>query len=212
MIKFRAVKAHLICLVLLLSVANVHPQSAAPKPPTDPVNAIPARVIDDPSVRAGWRRYGFGASAGFSVILPAEPALTSEAMQTQIINTYIAATSSGVYAAARVDRIPVHMESAAEQVRSRYFREYFQGFAKGMEKSLASTGQSVQLQEVTKVATAAGRDGFQQRFAFGSMQGRAQMVFVGSSAFCIIALWTPAAPAADYESFFSSFRITNVAN
>jgi hypothetical protein len=212
MIKSRVVIAHLLSLVLLLSVANVYPQSTSQKPPAVLATTIPARVIADPSVRAGWRRYGFGEGPGFSVILPAEPVVTSEGVQTQILNTYIAATSYGVYAAARVDRIPVHMESAPEEVRSRYFREYFQGFAKGMEKALASTGQSVQLQEVTRVATTTGRNGFQQRFALGSMQGRAQMVFVGNSAFCIIAVWTPATPANDDESFFSSFRITTVAN
>ena len=211
MIKSCFVKAQLVSLVLLLFVASLPAQSPSPTPPRATVTGIPARAIDDPSVRVGWRRYAFGASPGFSVILPSEPALTSEGVQTQILNTYIAATPSGVYAAARVDRIPVHMESAAEEVRNRYFREYFQGFAKGMEKALASTGQSVQLQEVTKVATAAGRDGFQQRFALGSMQGRAQMVFVGNSAFCVIAMWAPAALATDYESFFSSFRITTSA-
>jgi hypothetical protein len=210
-IKLCVVSVTLLSLALMLSVATAHAQTSAPLSP--PANAIPARVMEDPSVRTGWRRYGFGATPNLSVILPGAPSNAVEVVDAQVVNTYISTTSSGVYAAVRVDRIPINLGSASEEARSRYFREFFQGFAKGFHKGLGSTVQdSLQLLEVTTVKTAAGRDGYQQRLTIGTMQGRAQMMFVGNSAFCIVAFWLPTAPAADYDSFFGSFRITSGAN
>ncbi len=207
-------KIALLPFMLLLTVVSVHPQATQPPQPGVPVNAVPAHVIEDSSVRAGWRRYGFGARPTPSVILPAAPSNGVETVTGgQVINTYIATTSSGVYVAARVDRIPINMESASEEVRGRYFREFFQGFAKGFQQGLsAKNPDTLELLEVTKVTTAAGRVGFQQRLTLGTTQGRAQMVFVGNSAFCIIAFWFPTAPATDYDFFFGSFRIISNSN
>ena len=202
-------KLKLMTLVLLVLSSNalVHAQSPAPQKPGLP-SAIPARAVEDPSVKAGWRRYEIGATATLGVILPSVPAHTVETAGGQDINTYVSTNETGVYAAVRIDRLPVNLESASEEVRSRYFQSFFEGFARGFQKGLGPTiKDSLALLEVTLEMTATGRKGYQQRLTLGTMQGRSQMVFVGNSAFALVALWLPNAPAADYESFFGSFRI-----
>ena len=200
----------LATLVLLVSSCNalVHAQSPAPQKPGLPGNAIPARAVEDPSVKAGWRRYEIGATPALGVILPSVPAHTVETARGQDINTYVSANESGVYAAVRIDRLPLSLESTSEEARSRYFQSFFDGFARGFQKGLGPTiKDSLALLEVTQLTTATGHKGFQQRLTLGSMHGRSQMVFVGDSAFALVALWLPKAPAADNDSFFGSFRI-----
>jgi hypothetical protein len=206
--KLKFPKAALLVAVLsAASIANGQaPETKSPGPPT---NAWPIRVIEDPSVRTGWRRYEIGASPTLSVILPSIPGGTLERVGANVINTHVSSNGSGVYAAVRVDQIPLNLEAASEEARNLYFSQFFQGFAKSFQKGLGPTiKDSLEFLDVTKVKTAAGRDGLQQRLRLGSTQGRAQMVFVGNSAFCVIAFWFPTAPAADYDSFFESFRIT----
>ena len=212
--KLSVAKIALLPSVLLLTVITVHPQTAGQTTTVLTPNTIPAHVIEDSSVRSGWQRYGFGVKPALSVILPAAPNSAVENLAGgQVVNTYVGTTNSGVYAAARVDRIPINIENASEEARSRYFREFFEGFAKGFQEASSSKiPDSLQLLEVTKVTTAAGRDGFQQRLTLGTTQGRAQMVFVGNSAFCVIAFWFPTAPAADVDSFFGSFRVISGPN
>lgn len=203
-------KLILATLVLLVVSSNalVHAQSSAPQSAELPSNAIPARPVEDPSVRAGWRRYEIGATPTLGVILPSVPGITVESVRGQDINTYVSTNQSGVYAAVRIDRLPMNLESAPDEDRSRYFQSFFEGFARGFQKGLGPTVKdALALLEVTKVMTATGRNGYQQRLTLGTMQGRSQMVFVGNSAFALVALWLPNAPPAEYDSFFSSFRI-----
>ncbi len=200
----------LATLVLLVASCNalVHAQSPAPQKPGLPSNAIPARAIEDPFVKAGWRHYEIGATPTFGVILPSVPAHTVETARGQDVNTYVSTNQSGVYAAVRIDRLPMNLESASDESRSRYFQSFFDGFARGFQKGLGPTVKdTLALLEVTQLTTATGHKGFQQRLTLGSMQGRSQMVFVGDSAFALVALWLPNAPAADYDSFFGSFRL-----
>jgi hypothetical protein len=205
-------KVALLPVVFMATMISVHSQSSTPKPPGLPANAIPSRVIDDPSPKpSGWQRYQFGASPGFSVILPSAPAVSSEVAGGQVINTYISSTGSAFYAVTRVDRIELSLETASEKARNDYFKGFFQGFAKSFEAPSAQTQDSLHLLDVTKVR-AAGRDGFEQRLTYKTWLGRGQMVFVEDSAFCVIALWLPSVPAADYDSFFQSFRIERAAN
>lgn len=198
----------LLLVIVIASLGFVHAQSPEPKPPGLPVGAIPIRTIEDPSVKVGWRRYEIGTTPILGVVLPTFPGVTVETAQGQQINTYVSTSSSGVYAAVRIDRIPMNLEAASEEARSKYFQSFFDGFARGFQKGLGPTVKdSLALLEVTQLTTATGRKGFQQRLTLGTMQGRSQMVFVGDSAFALVALWLPEAPAADYDSFFGSFRI-----
>ena len=208
MADLKFVRTTLLLVIVIASAAFVRAQSPEPKPPGLPVGAIPARPIEDPSVKTGWRRYEMGTTPTLGVVLPSSPSVTFETAQGQQINTYVSTNSSGVYAAVRIDRIPINLETASDEVRSRYFQSFFDGFARGFQKGLGpSVKDSLDLLEVTQLTTATGRKGFQQRLTLGSMQGRSQMVFVGDSAFALVALWLPDAPAADYDSFFSSFRL-----
>ena len=197
-----------LVLLVVSSNALVHAQSPTPQSPGLPGNAIPARAVEDPSVRAGWRRYEIGATPTLSVALPSVPGTTVESARGQDINTYVSTNQSGVYAAVRIDRLPMNLESATDEARSKYFQDFFDGFARGFQKGLGPTVKdSLALLEVTKVMTATGRSGYQQRLTLGAMHGRSQMVFVGNSAFALVALWLPNAPPAEYDSFFGSFRI-----
>ncbi len=197
-----------LALLAVSSNALVHSQSPAPQKPGLPSNAIPARAVEDPSVRLGWRRYEMGATPALGVILPSVPAHTVEIAAGQDVNTYVSANESGVYAAVRIDRLSMNLEGASQEARSTYFQSFFEGFARGFQKGSGPTVKdSLALLEITQVMTATGRNGYQQRLTLGTMQGRSQMVFVGNSAFALVALWLPNAPAADYDSFFGSFRI-----
>jgi len=206
---YSKLKIGALALVFAISSsALIRAQSPQPQQPGLPALMIPARVVEDPSVKDGWRRYEIGATPTLSLILPSKPNGTVEEVQGQVINTYVSANSTGVYAAVRIDRLATNLERATEEARSNYFRTFFQGFALGFEKAVSqSVKDKLELLEVTQVPTATGRNGFQQRMTLGTTQGRGQMVFVGNSAIGLVALWFPGAPAADVDSFFGSFRI-----
>ena len=208
MTDLKFVRTTLLLMIVVASTAVVRAQSPEPQKPGLPAGAIPARPIEDPSVRVGWRRYEIGTIPTLGLVLPSPPSVTVETAQGQQINTYVSTSSSGVYAAVRMDRLPINLETAPEDARSRYFQSFFDGFARGFQKGLGpSVKDTLALLEVTQLTTATGRKGFQQRLTLGTMQGRSQMVFVGNSAFALVALWLPEAPAADYDSFFGSFRL-----
>ena len=208
MMHSRLIRATLLLIVAVFSGGVVGVQSAQSQTPALPPNAIPARAVADPSVQVGWQRYDMGAAPALSLILPEAPGVTVETVQGQLINTYVAAGNLAVYAAVRIDGLPTNLEQASEEKRSGYFRSFFQGFSQGFQKGLGPTNKdTLQLLDVTLVATATGRRGYQQRLTLGTAQGRAQMVFVGTSAFGIVALWFPNASAQDQELFFNSFRV-----
>ena len=208
-------KLNFLLLVLLfaLTAATSLGQAPVSKPPALPADSIPAKVVVDPNTPAGWQRYQFGERPQFSVILPAAPESSAEQMpdSTTIVNLYIApAVGIGIFAAARLDKIPADLEKAHESRREAFFKEYFGGFAKGFQESMAKNNLSFQLQllDSQKVVTATGRSGFQQDMSVGPFKGRAQLVFVGTSAFCVLAIWNEQVPTATLETFFKSFKLT----
>ena len=203
----------LLLMLLALTAATSLGQAPVSKLPAQPVDPIPAKVVADISAPAGWQRYQFGERPQFSVILPAAPESSAERMpdSTTIVNLYIApAAGTGIFAAARLDKIPADLEKAPESRREAFFKEYFAGFAKGFQESMAKNNLSFQLQllDSQKVVTATGRGGFQQDMSVGPFKGRSQLVFVGTSAFCVLAIWNEKVPAATYETFFKSFQLT----
>ena len=204
MTDLKFVRTTLFLVIVIASTAVVGGQSPRSQTPGRPAGAIPIRPVDDPSVKAGWRRYDIGTTPILGVILPSPPGVTAETVEGQQVNTFVSTNPSGVCAAVRIDRIPVNLENASEDVRSKYFQVFFEGFARSFQNNLQ---YSLVLLEVTQLTTTAGHKGFQQRLTLGPMQGRSQMVFVGDSAFALVALWLPDAPAADYDSFFDSFRL-----
>ena len=206
---YSKLKIGALALVFAISSsAVIRAQSPQAQQPGLPALMIPARVVEDPSVKDGWQRYEIGATPTLGLILPSKPNGTVEGVQGQVINTYVSVNSSGVYAAVRIDGLPTSLERASEEARSNYFRSFFRGFAQGFEKAVSkSIKDKLELLDVTQVPTATGRNGFQQRMTLGTTQGRGQMVFAGNSAFGLVALWFPGAPAADVDSFFGSFRV-----
>src|SRR5687768_12843739 len=198
----------LALVVAIFSSAVVRAQSPQAREPGLPALMIPARVVEDLSLKDGWQRYEIGATPTLGLILPSKPNETAEEVQGQVVFTYVSGNSSGVYAAVRIERLPTNLEHATDEARSNYFRSFFQGFARGFEKAVSkSIKDKLELLEVTQVPTATGINGFQQRMTLGATQGRGQMVFEGNSAFGLVALWFPGAPAADVDSFFASFRV-----
>ena len=100
-------------LIVIASTAVVGGQSPRPKSPGLPAGAIPIRPVDDPSVRVGWRRYDIGTKPILGVVLPSPPGVTAETLEGQQVNTFVSTNRSGVYAAVRIDRIPVNLENAS---------------------------------------------------------------------------------------------------
>lgn len=200
----------LLCFALVGTGSSVYSQAPAPTAPAAPDFSVAAQVIDDASAKAkGWQRFQFGVSPKFSAILPLVPSNVAKVLEGQVVNSYISSSGPVIYAVARVDRISTNLENSSEEARTRYFNQFFQGFAKSFESQPSDPSQNMKLLDVTKVTTAAGREGYQQRLSYKTWQGLGQMVFVGNSALCLVSLWSPTAPADDYNSFFASFRITN---
>jgi hypothetical protein len=196
-------------LLLLLMIGAVHAQTPTPTP--IPVTVMPPTVTDDASAPAGWHRYQFGAEPVFSVVLPAAPESTAErvpSLPTAVVQLHISTAASGVFAATRVDGIGRSFENATEAERKAFFGTYIEGFARGFRESLKKNNinSETTFDEPTK-ATAASRDAFQQDFAVGVLKGRAQLVFAGSGAFCVLAIWPPDSPIAHREAFFNSFQL-----
>ena len=163
---YSKLKIGALALVFAISSsAGIRAQSPQPQQP-----GLPARVVEDPAVKEGWHRYEIGATPTLSLILPSKPNGTVDDVQGQVVNTYVAVNSSGVYAAVRIDRLAINLERATEEARSNYFRTFFQGFAQGFEKAVSkSVKDKLELLEVTQVPTATGRNGFQQRMTLDSL-------------------------------------------
>lgn len=188
------------------------PRPAAPRPGPTP---YPIAVVEDASAPAGWRRYRFGNAPTMSVVMPARPdasAQRSGPAPNAVVHLYITASQKGVYGAARLDGLPINIERSTEAERQGFFETYVSGFARGFQQSLRSNNLEYELRLTgSKKVRAAGREAFEQEFTVGPFRGRAQLVFVGTGAFCVVSIWPPDTPAADYEAFFKSFRIGGAA-
>jgi hypothetical protein len=204
--------ALLLCLPIAY-VATVRGQSPAATPAAvAPPAVIQPKIIEDPTVRTGWRRYQFGDQPFFSVILPSAPEATAERAPgpaAAVVHLYISSTNTGVYAASRLDGIGLSIERETETERQRFFRTYIEGFAKGFQASMKKENLNYEFKLLEpKKITVAGREAFQQDLTVGPFQGSAQLVFAGSGAFCVLSIWNPQAPAGDQEAFFRSFQLS----
>lgn len=190
------------------------PPASQKLPPTMPQpTPYPATVVGDASERAGWRRYQFGDSPAFSVVMPAPPGAraerrTSPGGSAVVVHVYISTDDGGVYGAARLDGLPSNVERSTEAERQGFFQNFTAGFVKGFQESLKKNDLDYELKLLEpKKVTAAGRDAFEQDFNVGPFQGRSQFVFAGKAAFCVMSIWNQTVPAADREAYFSSFRL-----
>jgi hypothetical protein len=209
--KVNLFKAAVLVCIAVTCAPFVDGQSPTPTPvakPGLPAFAIPPKVIEDPSVRAGWRRYQFGEDPVFSVILPSPPEATADGRSgAGVAHLYISSTDTAVYSAVRMTGLGIDLEKAPETERQGYFRNFIEGFAKGFQESLKRNDYELKLLDIKKV-TAAGREAFQQDLTVGPYQGSAQLVFVGSGTFCVLSIWNPQSPAADGVAFFNSFQLS----
>lgn len=205
----RLLKAVVLVCFAVACNATVRGQSPAATPAAVKPTAIQPKVIEDPSVPAGWRRYQFGDEPAFSVILPGPPEATAEGMSgAGVVYMYMSVTDTAIYAAVRLTGLGHDMERASETERQTYFRNFIEGFAKGFQESGKKNDFELKLLDTKKV-TAAGREAFQQDLTAGPYQGSAQLVFAGSGAFCVLSFWNPQSPAANGVAFFNSFQLTS---
>ena len=203
-----------LLIVLGLTAISVSAQATATATPTprQAVPPVPAKVIDDASVPSGWRRYQFGESPNFSVIMPAAPEATAErapGIETAVVNLYIATNDNAVYGASRLQGLGTNMDAVSEDVRASFFKNYIEGFSRGFQGSMKQNNLNYELKMLppTKVK-ATNRDAFQQDFTVGPFTGRAQLVFAGSAAFAVLTIWNQRTPTIDRELFFNSFKLT----
>lgn len=205
------------CVAVCASAARAQTRPGPVGPP--PVAARPTptpyavvAVEDSSVVLAGWRRYQFGASPAFSVAMPARPDANAERMPSApdaVVHFYLTASERGVYGASRLDGLALDMDGVTDAQREGFFREYVTGFAEGFRQGLKANNLDYELTfKPSKKVRAAGRDAFEQELTVGPFQGRAQLVFAGRAAFCVVAIWTAETPAADLQAFFNSFRLT----
>ncbi len=210
--KITFIRSFFLLLLIPLFGGNVAAQ--APPEKGTPIVPIAAKPLVDQSVPAGWRRYQLGERPEFSVILPSVPEASAERepKSGSIVNLYVSNNASGIYVASRLDGIPGDVQRADRQ--EMFFKEYFAGFAKGFQQSMAANNLNFQLQlvDAKAITTATGRQGFQQDLIVGPFKGRAQLVFVGTSSFCVISIWNENASTTDSQAFFNSFRVTTTPN
>ena len=180
-----------------------------PTPVAVTPTVIQPKVIEDPGVPTGWKRYQLGDEPAFSVILPSPPKVSSQPTSaTSIAHLYFSNTDTAVYGAVRLTGLGQDMDRATESERQTYFRNYIEGFAKGFQESINKDSHNYELKLLdTKNVRVAGHDGFQQDLTVGPFQGSSQLVFAGSEAFCVLSIWNPQTPAADREAFFKSFQL-----
>lgn len=199
-----------LLLLLFTFPVFVRAQTASPEQKTTPATPITARVLVDQSVPAGWQRYQMGERPSFSVIFPVAPQASAEknALSGSLTNIYLATDDNGVFVAARFSGIVGG--TAGNERQERFFKEFVTGFAEGMKESLATRNINAELKftDSKKITTASGQTGFQQDMMLGPFKGRAQVAFVDTSGFAIVALWSATTPASAHEAFFNSFQLT----
>jgi hypothetical protein len=118
---------------------------------------------------------------------------------------------NAVYGAVRLDGIGRNMERATEAERKTFFQSFIEGFVTSFQEGLKKDNLNYEMKlSDPKKVRAAGREAFQQELTVGPLQGSAQLVFVGSGAFCILSIWNPQTPAADHEAFFNSFQLGDI--
>lgn len=197
-------------VLLLLSLAASSVVAQTPEQKTIPATPIPAKLLVDRSAPAGWNRYQMGEGPRFSAIFPVAPQESADKNPVSGGTTYIylATNENGVFVAARFSGIVGG--TAGTERQERFFKEFVTGFAQGMKESLATRNINAELQftDSKKITTASGQSGFQQDMMLGPFKGRAQVAFVDTSGFAIVALWSATTPASVSEAFFNSFRLT----
>jgi hypothetical protein len=208
--KTKLFKAALLTWLTAVFFGTVRGQTPAATPAAAPPPIIQPKVIEDPSTRAGWRRYQFGDGPSFSVIMPGQPTASAErASETAVVYLYLVTHDGAIYAAALLRSLGRDMESATETERQSFFRNFIEGFAKGFHESVKKNNPDYELKMADPIkVTAAARNAFQQDMTVGSFQGSAQLVFAGSGAFCVVSFWNAQTAPADREAFFKSFKLT----
>lgn len=222
--------AALIQPLLLLLCASQAP-AQTPPPPVPPTQSVsptptpppapratptphPLKVVPDPAARAGWTRYQFGDSPAFSLLLPARPSasalnVASREDPNAVAHLYLAEGASSIFGAQRVDGFAIDMDRAPEGAKQGLFDIFIKGFTDSFREEMRRGGLDFAVElRAPKRSKAAGREAFEQDFAYGPLDGRAQVVFAGRSAFAAIAVWArEAGLAGDRETFFQSFRL-----
>lgn len=209
----------LLCASRGGAAAAQTPSSPTPTPPPPIASRVeptphPVRAIEDPAARAGWTRYQFGDAPAFSVLLPARPnanarSIASADAPNAVTHLYLAEGASTIYSAQRMDGLSTDMGRAPESARRGLFDIFIKGFTESFRDEMRRGGLDFELElRATKKVTAAGRDAFEQDFAYGPLDGRAQVVFAGRGVFSVVAVWSrEQGAAADRETFFKSFRL-----
>ncbi|HKP45492.1 MAG TPA: hypothetical protein VJT50_02765 [Pyrinomonadaceae bacterium] len=200
--------------ISLCSIVQAQTSPADPPPPVK-VKAIPAQVVPGATVLTGWQRYQFGIEPAFSVILPSAPTTSDEpvaGMASATLHMYASTTGTAVYVAARLEQLGGNIEKRSDADRQTFFERFVDGFAKGFQESMKQQNLPYELKllDAQKV-TIAGRDGYQQELSVGEFRGRANLVFAGTGAFCLVSIWHPKTPTGDTDAFFNSLQLTGVA-
>ena len=227
-IGIKILTAALLQPLLLLSASQGGAAAAqTPPPPASPTQSVPPppapraaptpqplKVVPDPSARAGWTRYQFGDSPAFSLLMPARPTASALNVASRedpdtVAHLYLAEGAAAAFSAQRVDGFSVDMDRVPEAAKRGLFDIFIKGFMDSFREEMRRNGFDFAVElRAPKKSKAAGREAFEQDFAYGPLDGRAQVVFAGHSAFAAIAVWSrEAGLAADRETFFQSFRL-----
>jgi hypothetical protein len=192
-------------------------QGATPPPPPGAaqtaVKMPPSRTVEDASAPAGWKKYEFGATPLFTILLPAEH--ESAAVQvpmggsdTATTYVYVGQGDSGVFMTMYVEDMPLIAERLSEEWKQNFYAGLWRGMVEGMRSEMEKNGVLFKIESgELKKTKISGHDGREQEFTFGPLKGLTRMVLVGRRAYVALSMVQPEKPLTEHTAFFDSFAI-----
>jgi hypothetical protein len=175
-----------------------------------------ARVVEDASAPAGWKRYEvkYGSGDTVSFVFPQTPDESDSKADvpnsgTVVVHLLTAASTSGTYLAGYMEFFTTHEVKITPDVRDLIFDGFWKNFSTGMQTQMEKLGVSAKItaNERRKI-TISGREGLEQDFTVGNMTGRYRAVAGDHNIYMIVAFTPGADSPKERDDFIESLKIT----
>ncbi|MBC7911688.1 MAG: hypothetical protein H7Y30_14375 [Pyrinomonadaceae bacterium] len=216
-IKYSLLLLSLICTgIALRSPVNVQAQSSTGQSRPAQPQTQPPKVLDEPSIPAGWKRYQFSYGSGdiLSLIFPQAPKEEVERDKSEpnietVTHMLSADTGSSFYFAGYIELLAkdARIKFTPEE-RKTLFDQFWGAIAQGLKEGLAESGMTAKLtSSPPRKVMISGREGQEQSFWIDRWPGHYRAV-IGEHHIYVIATIS-LSEIADKETapFMASFKL-----
>lgn len=178
---------------------------ATAKPQATVQKELPFRAVENISSPAGWKRYHFGDPVVFSAILPRNPMVITNPLQSEEggIHIFMATDGTSVYGVGYL-QVREENEKLQQQRVQNFLVGLFDGAAR-MAKEMGITDEP-KLSEIRR-AKVDRLDGYEQEAVIGQLVITARAATLGDDLYAVYVMRRGEGTASDRNAFFNSFQI-----